>query len=157
MKHLTRNLFPFQMNVGSLFEEFDKIVNQQYTQIPKYPPMDVYRNENQEHIIEIATTFKPENIDIEVEDNQITIVGKNEEIESNEKNNYYHKTISRKSFTKTFTTDYLIDKEKVDATIENGLLKIILKPKQIEPIEKTKVQIKLNNKKQLETTKKDEE
>lgn len=158
MKHLTTgNLFPFQVNIGTIFDEFEKLVNQQYTQIPKYPPMDVYRNENKEHVIEIATTFKPENIDIDVEDNQITISGKNEEVESNDKNSYYHKTISKKSFIRTFTTDYLIDKENVEAIIENGLLKIILKAKQIEPVEKTKVQIKVNNQKQLETTKKDEE
>lgn len=138
MKHLTTgNLFPFQMNIGTIF--------------------DVYRNENKEHVIEIATTLKPENIDIDVEDNQITISGKNEEVESNDKNSYYHKTISKKSFIRTFTTDYLIDKENVEAIIENGLLKIILKAKQIEPVEKTKVQIKVNNQKQLETTKKDEE
>lgn len=127
---------------GELFQEIDsKFFSPMYNQMPKYPPMDIYTNKNGEHVVEIATTFKPENIDINVQDSYITISGKNEETkeENNDIEKYHHRTISKKSFSQTLNVNYQIDKESIQATMENGLLKVIFKEKKSDPI---KIEVK---------------
>lgn len=125
-----RNIFP--MIFSELFEEFDSINRENYKGMPKYPPIDSYINEDGSHTLEIATTFRPEDIKVDVEDNLITIEGKNtlhENEEGLKTRRYIHKSISRKSFTRAFKADYNIDKKSVSANFENGLLTINFKSK----------------------------
>lgn len=141
MNNLQRYLFPNHSNLTNVLDEISKSFNQ----MPKYPPMDIYETKNGEHVIEIATTFKVENINIDVQDNIISISGKNEDTKENIENeqNYIYKTISKKSFQRTFKTDYIIDKDSVQALMENGLLRITFKPK-IEAVEnKTNIKIQV--------------
>lgn len=101
-----------------------------------YPPYDIEKLGDDEYRIVVALAgFVPEDIDVTVEQNQLTLRGKKQEAEGV---NYLHRGIASASFVRRFE---LADFIKVnDASFEDGLLVITLnreiperlKPRQIE-------------------------
>lgn len=70
----------------------------------------------------------PEKLDISVEDGYLTIAGSREETkEENDKDkHYYSKEIKRGSFSRMVRLPYDVEKEKVEAEFEQGVLKVVL-------------------------------
>ena len=103
--------------------------------IPKYPATDIYI-ENGVTYIEVAVTgFSKENIEVYTDKDVLYIIGdkrdfkddelSQDKLDSNLDNRVYHmKHISRKNFTRKFNLLRPID--SIDATIENGILKLKL-------------------------------
>jgi HSP20 family protein len=83
---------------------------------------------------------KPENVDIVVEDNILTISyeSKEEIKEEDKKQKYYYKEIKRSSFSRTVTLPQRVDSEKAKADFKEGVLTITLpkleeaKPKRVQ-------------------------
>jgi HSP20 family protein len=79
---------------------------------------------------------KKENLDVNIENNQLKILGKREAAE--EEGTYIIKERREGDFYQVYTLDETVDKNKVDATMENGVLLLTLylkeaeKPKKIE-------------------------
>ena len=87
-----------------------------------YPLTDVYRDENDNQVIEMALAgFSKKDLEIKVKDNTITI-GHQSSASGNS-----GRRIARRSFTKTFV-DYnnTLDLAKSEANFENGLLVITI-------------------------------
>ena len=87
-----------------------------------YPLTDVYRDENDNQVIEMALAgFSKKDLEIKVKDNTITI-GHQSSAPGNS-----GRRIARRSFTKTFV-DYnnTLDLAKSKANFENGLLVITI-------------------------------
>ncbi len=104
---------------GDLLHDFHKIPKRR-----SFPITDVYRDENDNQIIEMALAgYNKDLIKIEVRSNQITIsaVGVESKRESN---------IAKRGFLKTFI-DYNneMDLANANATFIDGILKIIVAPK----------------------------
>ena len=109
------------------------------------PAMDVY--EEKDNVIVEATLagIKPEDVNINVHDDVLTLEGKRETSSEIEEKNYYRKEVRSGSFNRSVVLPSAVQADKAEANFENGLLKIVL-PKQTENRSKT-IRINVNNKK----------
>jgi len=98
------------------------------------PSVDIYEKENALMLHAEVPGLDDKDIEIEIENNTLTIRGeRNLEKETNEEN--YHR-IERAygSFCRSFTLPSYIDQEKIKAEHENGVLKIEMpKKKELKP------------------------
>lgn len=107
---------------------FDTELDWPFTDIRKRSMNHSTYQEDSNQVIEIALLgYKKKDIDINVTDNVLTIKGNNKEVS----------TLIDKEFSRTYT---LADNSKVDkigATLENGLLKVVIPLIQPKVVSKT--------------------
>src|SRR6266436_6916374 len=102
------------------------------------PPVDIYEDEHTITLKLEVPGIDEKDIDVRVEANTLTVHGERK-IEKEEKEENYRR-VERQygSFTRNFTLPTTVDSEKVTATYDKGVLKIVLpkkaeaKPKQIK-------------------------
>ena len=106
-----------------------------------YPPFDILKDGEDSYRITLAVAgFRPEDIEVVAQQNQLTVTGKR--AEDNGKGDYLHRGIAARQFQRSFV---LADGIEVKhAALDNGLLHIDLE--RVEP-EKTarKIEIKGGN------------
>lgn len=102
-------------------------------------PTDVYDDSDRVYVEVSIPGFNKENIDINVEDQLLTVSGKVEKKSDEDKDkNYYSREISIQSFTKSVTLPTKVQPDKAKASFRDGILKIELPkapevmPKKIE-------------------------
>ena len=117
---------------------FDEIFNTlQRASIPQsnYPPYDILK-EDDKYIIRIAIAgFKKSEVDIELDDNTLTVSVCREDKTGKQRAEFLHKGISTKEFYKSFALAEHVEVKK--ATMSDGILQIILE-KNIPDSEKPK-------------------
>lgn len=87
-----------------------------------YPPYNIRQFGDTKYVIEIAVAgFKQEDIDVELLNRNLTVVGKTTEDDTSV---YLHKGLASRAFTRTFTLAERV--EISDVTLQDGLLKIYL-------------------------------
>lgn len=103
--------------------------------------VDVY--DDKENIIAEMNLpgIDPAKVNVSVEDNHLRITGAREEEKEEKKKNYYSKEIRRGSFERTVRLPERVEKDKVKAMYENGVLKVTL-PK-AKPMDATKIEIEV--------------
>ena len=102
------------------------------------PAVDVYEDEHNVTLKIEVPGINEKDIDVRIENNTLTVHGERK-IEKEEKEENYRR-VERQygSFARTFTVPTTVDSEKVSATYDKGVLKIVLpkkaeaKPKQIK-------------------------
>jgi molecular chaperone IbpA len=98
-----------------------------------YPPFDILRESEDGYRITLAVAgFRPEEIEVVSQQNQLTVTGTR--AEENGKKQYLHRGIAARSFERRFQLADFI--EAGNATFENGLLSIELKrvvPEEMKP------------------------
>ena len=129
----TQNLMDWPFSRHSI--GFDNLLNSlQHQTSGSYPPYNIVRVDDDTHRIEIALAgFAREDITITHEKNILTINGAVEETEEGGED-FIHKGISSKRFTREFTLGEFI--EVAEAKMENGMLNIICKtivPDELQP------------------------
>ena len=104
-----------------------------------YPPYNIERTGENEYRIEIAVAgFKPEELNVEVKENLLTVTGR--KAANDEAKQYLHRGLAERNFERKFQlTDYLV---VVDADLSNGLLSIALKRELPEALKPRTVEIK---------------
>lgn len=127
----------FGIGFDSMFDRIDQIFRENASQTAGYPPYNIVKKNENQYSIELAVAgFGQGEVSIETKENQLTIQGKKES-EDGDNREYVHRGISGRDFTRVFT---LADNVKViDAQQENGILVINLerlipeeaRPKQI--------------------------
>ena len=87
-----------------------------------YPPYNIIKVDEHNWAIQVAVAgFGEDELDVEFKDNILTITGEKQEKDEQE---YLHKGISARTFTRTFT---LNDNVKIQgATVVNGILAVSL-------------------------------
>jgi HSP20 family protein len=102
------------------------------------PSVDVIENENEIVVKAELPGFKPDDVDIRVEGNVLTIRGEFKQENDNGKEGQYHVKERRSgTFTRSFTLPTNVDTSKANAEFENGVLYLTLpkleeaKPKKI--------------------------
>lgn len=89
-----------------------------------YPPFDIARQGDDSYCITLAAAgFRPEDIEIVAQQNQLTVTGKRAEDE--EERQYLHRGITARPFERRFQLADFV--EVGAATFDNGLLSIALK------------------------------
>ncbi|HYD44600.1 MAG TPA: Hsp20 family protein [Phenylobacterium sp.] len=98
-----------------------------------YPPYNIERTDENAYRIEIAVAgFKPEELNVEVKENLLTVQGR--KAANDEAKRYLHRGLAERNFERKFQlADYVI---VTDANLADGLLSISLKrelPEALKP------------------------
>ena len=124
---------PYTIGFDSFFNSLDSITGD----VKGYPHYYIKKLDDNKWSIELALAgFSKDDIEIEVKDSIINISG---ELKS-EDNEYVYKGISSRKFSKSFTLAEFTECES--ATMENGILSIILEKNIPEDKKPQKVKIK---------------
>ena len=125
---------PYTIGFDSFFDTLDSITG---TDVKGYPHYNIKKLDDNKWSIELALAgFSKDNIEIEVKDSIMNISGELKE----ENNQYVYKGISSRKFSKSFTLAEFTECES--ATMENGILSIILEKNIPEDKKPQKVKIK---------------
>ena len=100
---------------------------------PGYPPYNIERTDENAYRIELAVAgFRPEELNIEVKENRLTIIGR--KAANDEPRRYLHRGLAERNFERRFQlADYVV---VTDADLADGLLSIALKrelPEALKP------------------------
>ena len=103
-----------------------------------YPPFDILKDGEDSYRITLAVAgFRPEDIEVVAQQNQLTVTGKR--AEDNGKGDYLHRGIAARAFERRFQLADFV--EAGDASFENGLLSIALKRVVPEAMKPRKIEI----------------
>lgn len=115
---------------------FDRLFNLLETGLREddgYPPFDIAREGEDSYRITLAVAgFRPEDIELVAQQNQLTVTGKRDDEDAGAE--YLHRGIATRAFERRFQLADFI--EVGDARLDNGLLSIVLKrvvPENMKP------------------------
>ena len=131
-------LYRSTVGFDRMFSLLDNLANPNENQ-SGFPPYDIVQNDENSYRISIAIAgFSNEDLDIQLEENTLTVRGEKGVHQQTEKLQTLHRGIAARNFVRTFQLAEHV--EVKDASLENGLLHIDLireipeamKPRQIE-------------------------
>ncbi|MFN6962586.1 MAG: Hsp20/alpha crystallin family protein [Pyrinomonadaceae bacterium] len=102
------------------------------------PSVDIFENKDSIVLEAELPGMKPEDVNISIENNVLTIHGERKFEKKDEQDNFHRVERSYGSFTRSFTLPPTVSSENVDAVFENGVLRLTLmkreeaKPRRIE-------------------------
>ena len=116
--------------LGQLLDELNSF------EAPTYPPYNIERLEENEYRITMAVAgFAPEELNLEMKDNTLTVSGrKTEKSNGHSQGQFLHQGIAARSFERRFQLADYVEVEGAD--MENGLLHIKLRreiPESMKP------------------------
>ncbi|PIZ67609.1 MAG: hypothetical protein COY19_05245, partial [Candidatus Marinimicrobia bacterium CG_4_10_14_0_2_um_filter_48_9] len=88
--------------------------------------IDMFQTPTEIVIEAMIAGVKPEDIDVSVNKDMLTINGKRQKSKETSEENYYYKELYWGSFSRSIMLPQEVDTDNVDATIKNGVLKIRL-------------------------------
>jgi len=126
------SIHKFAVGFDGVFDEILRLSNQQKD--TNYPPYNIVKYSDNKFVIELAVAgFKDGDITVTMDKNLLTIEG-SQSVDLNSNVEYLHRGISARNFTRTFTlADHV---EVVDATVNNGIMGIVLErivPDELQP------------------------
>lgn len=104
---------------------FDRItaMSENTVKANSYPPYNITKESDTTYIVELAVAgFTEDTLDIQVENGQLTVEGKAPE--SPDEKEYLHRGIAARAFSRKFTLAETVVVR--DASLENGMLRILL-------------------------------
>ncbi len=110
------------------------------------PSMDVYQTDN-EVVAEMPLPgIDPENVEVSIENDVLTIEGRSEQKSEVDEKNYYRKEIRSGAFHRSVALPVSVNGDQAKAVYEDGVLKIsVPKEERIKP-KTVKIDIKKKNK-----------
>ena len=121
-------LRPITIGFDNIFDHFERVLDGDVMNIPtvNYPPYNIVRTGENTYDIELALAgFSKDNINVEYENNVLTVQSiKREETEKEINDAILHRGISKRMFTKSFTV--ADDVEVNGAELKDGLLRVSL-------------------------------
>ena len=135
------SIHKFAVGFDNVFDELMRITSSQQANT-NYPPYNVIKYTDDQFAIELAVAgFNDGEIDVQVENNQLTIKGE-QAADAREGLEFLHRGISARNFVRTFTlADHV---EVVEAHVANGILTISLERKIPEEKKPKKIAISFN-------------
>lgn len=121
---------------------FDRLANLLETasadQAGGYPPYNIERTDENAYRIEIAVAgFRPEELDVEVKENLLTVTGR--KTANDDQRRFLHRGLAERNFERRFQlADYVV---VTDAKLADGLLAISLKRELPEALKPRRVEI----------------
>jgi HSP20 family protein len=132
-----RGVTSLQDQINRLFSEtFDRSEGGNLT--PWAPAVDIYETEHNLVVKADLPDIKPEELDIRVENNILTIRGERKFEKKVEENNYLRVERAYGSFSRSFSLANTVNTEAIQADYQNGVLTLSIpkreeaKPKQIK-------------------------
>lgn len=102
------------------------------------PSVDIFENKDSIVLEAELPGMKPEDVNISIENNVLTLHGERRFEKENDENNFHRVERSYGSFTRSFTLPPTVSGENAAATFDNGILRLSLakreeaKPRRIE-------------------------
>src|SRR2546423_12733491 len=88
------------------------------------PAVDVYEDEHQVTLKIEVPGIDEKDIDVRVENNTLTVQGERKIDKEEKEENYRRVERQYGSFTRTFTLPQTVDREKVSASFDNGVVRV---------------------------------
>ena len=107
----------FDNNGGSLFNQLNPV---------NVPAVNIAEKKDRYDVSLAAPGLKKDDFNIDVEGNVLTISAETKEEKEEKEERYTRKEFSYTSFSRSFTLPDGVNTEKIDASYENGLLKLVL-------------------------------
>jgi HSP20 family protein len=92
----------------------------------KVPAVNISEHDNDYTVSVAAPGLKKEDFKIEVEGNMLTISAQKEERKEEKEEKYSRKEYNYSSFSRSFTLPDEVKQDKIEASYENGVLKLVL-------------------------------
>jgi HSP20 family protein len=133
-----RGGFPLQEHINRLLDEAFDRTSEEGSLTTWAPPVDIYETEQELVVKADLPDIKPEELDIRVENNILTIRGERKFEKKVSENNYLRVERSFGSFTRSFSLANTVNTEAIKAEYKNGVLTLSIpkreeaKPKQIK-------------------------
>ncbi len=135
-----RELRSLQDEMNRLFmSNYSRGSNQEgFTSGAWNPQVDIFENKDQIVLEAELPGLKPEEVDISIENNVLTLHGERKFEKKDENDNFHRVERSYGSFTRSFTLPPTVSSENAQADFENGILRLTLakreeaKPRRIE-------------------------
>lgn len=103
--------------------------------------VDIYDKGDEICIQSTVAGVKPEDLDVSISSDTVTIKGKRERQEEVREDNYYYKELFWGTFSRSVILPEEIDDERAEASLKHGLLSIRLPKKKRGGIQKLKVKL----------------
>jgi HSP20 family protein len=130
---LVRYTKPNRGSLASLHNEMDELFNSFFREMDGpfsnykvWPAIDVAEDENNIIVKAEVPGCKPEDIDISVYGNTLTISGEKKLAEEKKEKGYYHVETSYGKFRRELTLPTDVDSAKVEAAYKDGVLSITM-------------------------------
>jgi HSP20 family protein len=107
----------FDINGGSMFNNLNPL---------NVPAVNIAEKKDRFDVNLAAPGMKKEDFNIDVEGNVLTISAETKQEKEEKDERYTRKEFNYSSFSRSFTLPDGVNKEKIDATYENGLLTVAL-------------------------------
>src|SRR5215470_5851942 len=121
-----RDLVNFQNQINRVFQDVGRGNDELLTSGTFVPPVDIYEDEHNITLKLEVPGIDEKDLDIKLENNTLTVRGERN-FEKEEKEENFHRIERRYgAFARSFTLPNTVDPENVQASYENGLLKITL-------------------------------
>jgi HSP20 family protein len=134
---MATNLFPKKVErFPSLFEDFFKPWNEflpagNWGRTLTTPAVNIIENKDYFQVSMAIPGMKKNDFNIDVDGNMLTISSEKEESKDDSNEKYTRKEYSFSSFSRSFTLPEEVNREKIEAVYEEGVLKLTL-PKREE-------------------------
>jgi HSP20 family protein len=126
-----RELETLQGRMGRLFEEAVSRPGERDLGVQGWAPaVNIYEDENQIEVTAELPGIEEKDININIENNVLTLKGDKKIHREEKKGNYHLVETSYGVFSRSFTLPGTVDQEKISASSENGVLKIVLPKKE---------------------------
>lgn len=132
----TQALSKSTAKVPSVFDDFFKPWNEWFDngglwgRTMNVPAVNITESENEYHVALAAPGLKKDDFKIGVEGNMLTISSEKEENKEEKDKTFTRKEYNYSSFSRSFTLPEEINREKIEAKYEDGVLKIALPKKE---------------------------
>lgn len=121
----------------TVFDDFFKPWNEWFDnggslmgRIMTVPAVNIVEDKNDYKVSLAVPGMKKDDFNIDVEGNMLTISSEKEESKEEKDEKYNRKEYSYLSFSRSFTLPEEVNKEKIEAKYEDGLLKLMLPKKE---------------------------
>src|SRR5215470_13179721 len=128
----------YDSQLNRLFSDFFGRTSQEQNLTPWAPAVDILENEHELVVKADLPDIKPEELDIRVENNILTIRGERKFEKKSEEKNYLRVERSYGSFARSFSLSNTVNTEAIKADYKDGVLALSIpkreeaKPKQIK-------------------------
>ena len=103
--------------------------------------VDIYDKGNEIVIQSTVAGVKPEDLDVSISSDTVTIRGKRDRLDEVKEDNYYYKELFWGGFSRSVSLPEEIDDEAAEASLKHGLLTIRLPKKKRGGVQKLKVKV----------------
>ena len=123
MPFVTREVDSLQREMNRLFEAYSPM---RMRPAPGYPAMNIWTNEEGIRLTAEVPGVHPEDIDINVVGETLTLSGERKADELKEGTSYHRQERGYGKFTRSIQLPFPVDVNQVEATFKNGVLNVSL-------------------------------